>query len=443
MSKKSVLLDSVQEWERDGLIDEKTRTKLNADIEIRYPNRIFNLVSIFSALGGILIGLGILLLVAYNWDAMTKYVKISVIFSAIAVFHFTGYLCALKKKMWVAEGLWLTGSFVFGAGIALIAQIYHIDENPTNGILLFAAGVTVAAFAYRSIPQSIVCFVALAICVWMELDLIQMKSDSTFFLCNPGIIIALTALYLWYFKRSIILYSGIACYLLACLFIMSDTDGSWSLQSMFLGSILLYATSFLLSEKKQWKGTSKIVAQIAAFYFIIPFFLMTFLGICDDGSYQSLPNKIIDIYISWGLHIFFIFAITIVGWIRCKEKPSLYVSLQHFALPICTLILSIILILIYDPNNQFDDSQIVISICTLFNVLFFLSMVYRIYEGGRTQTLLRMLSATFMLCLWLIFCYISMFESTIYRAIAFLSLGLILYAIAFTYRCFNPEMKRG
>ena len=100
----------------------------------RLSNRLF---IIFGILGAILVGLGIILIVAHNWEELSRPVKTILAFVPLAIGQLaTGYTL-LKKKESIAwrEG---SGAFLFlaiGACIALISQIYQIPGSLADFLL--------------------------------------------------------------------------------------------------------------------------------------------------------------------------------------------------------------------------------------------------------------------------------------------------------------------
>ncbi len=110
------------------------------------------LINTIITLGSILIGLGILLFVASNWEKISRPAKIFIIFSVISLFNLGVYYFRFIKQTYLglAEGFCLIGSFAFGAGIWLIAQIYQIHYNFAAGILFWILGILLAAYIYRS-----------------------------------------------------------------------------------------------------------------------------------------------------------------------------------------------------------------------------------------------------------------------------------------------------
>ena len=98
-------------------------------------------------------GLGVILLFAYNWHAIPKFGKLGLVFGALVAAHAAG-LWLFQRADWrkqLGEALSLLGTMLFGAGIWLVAQMYHIDEHYPNGFLLWAAGAVALAWTMPNI----------------------------------------------------------------------------------------------------------------------------------------------------------------------------------------------------------------------------------------------------------------------------------------------------
>lgn len=91
------------------------------------PNRLF---TVFAVLGATLVGLGIILILAHNWDHFSRPVKTMLAFAPMLIGQFFVGYSILKKKSTVwkeASGVFLF--FAVGASLALISQIYNIPGN--------------------------------------------------------------------------------------------------------------------------------------------------------------------------------------------------------------------------------------------------------------------------------------------------------------------------
>jgi len=152
VSKKWVkkLLEETRQWLSEGIIDAGQEARIHA----RYTGQIEyrRLINTIVTLGSILIGLGILLFVASNWDKLGRPTKVAIIFCVISLFDLSGYYFRYIKNQYpgLGEGLLLIGAFSFGAGIWLIAQIYQIHYNFSAGIIFWILGILPVVFIFRS-----------------------------------------------------------------------------------------------------------------------------------------------------------------------------------------------------------------------------------------------------------------------------------------------------
>ncbi|WP_103072519.1 DUF2157 domain-containing protein [Aquimarina sediminis] len=92
--------------------------------DVEKPNRLFTIFGIFGAL---LIGSGIILMLAHNWDNFMRLTKTIIAFIPLIIGQgFTGFSILKKKSNTWKEA---SGTFLFfsvGATIALVSQIYNI-----------------------------------------------------------------------------------------------------------------------------------------------------------------------------------------------------------------------------------------------------------------------------------------------------------------------------
>jgi len=124
-------------------------------------------IRIIVTIGVILIGVGIFSFIAANWQEMTKAVKVSIIVIAMVASYTGGWFLREKwhyKK--TGEALLLLGAIIYGAGIFLVAQMFHTRGNWPDGFILWMIGTIVMAFAaessslfYLAIPVGIIAIV--------------------------------------------------------------------------------------------------------------------------------------------------------------------------------------------------------------------------------------------------------------------------------------------
>src|SRR3989344_4864182 len=92
---KKLFLET-KKWLGEGIINSVQEERIHAFYSSRPKyNRLINTIV---TLGSILIGLGVLLFVASNWDKISRPIKLTIIFSVISFFNFVGSCLHLKKE---------------------------------------------------------------------------------------------------------------------------------------------------------------------------------------------------------------------------------------------------------------------------------------------------------------------------------------------------------
>jgi uncharacterized membrane protein len=163
------LKQELAQWRAAGLVDEALAQRILA----RYPpaaehnwGRV-----IFSAIGAVLVGLGVILFFAYNWQELPKAAKLALVIGALALAHggAIGVARGPDANRGLVEGLHVLGTMLFGAGIWLVAQIYHIDEHYPNAFLVWSAGALAMAWAMPSIAQALLALFLITFWAGVEL----------------------------------------------------------------------------------------------------------------------------------------------------------------------------------------------------------------------------------------------------------------------------------
>ncbi len=130
------------------------------------PNRLF---TIFGVLGALLIGLGIILVVAHNWDGMPRNLKTAFAFLPLVIGQIACAYGLVKKK----GNAWVESSATFlilavGATIALVSQIYNIPGNLSDFLLVWVACTAPLLYLLRS---NLALILHLVLITWYACDL--------------------------------------------------------------------------------------------------------------------------------------------------------------------------------------------------------------------------------------------------------------------------------
>jgi len=120
-----------------GVIDSETAQRMRVHYATQSESGQNRLLVIFGVLGALLVGSGIILMVAHNWDELGRTPKTLLAVLPMLIGQAVCFYTLLKKE---ESQAWREGSstfllFAIGAAISLIAQIYHIPGN-LSGFLL-------------------------------------------------------------------------------------------------------------------------------------------------------------------------------------------------------------------------------------------------------------------------------------------------------------------
>ncbi len=141
---------ALDHWEEKGLLTAKKAAELRANLHTDkdIPNRA---LAIFSSIGAILVGLGVILFVSSNWDQMTPTLKVIILMAGMLGTGFTGYwLQYMKDYEKTGLALQFVNVLIFGASIFLVAQIYHLQLTYWWGALLWLIGTLYMAYVLKS-----------------------------------------------------------------------------------------------------------------------------------------------------------------------------------------------------------------------------------------------------------------------------------------------------
>ena len=174
------LRQEVEAWQQDGTVTAEQAQSILA----RYPEyapgyeasrRRQSLVVGLSILGAILIGLSVITFFAANWNEISRGVKLGSLFIGMALSYGSGYYLWNRAGYGAyAVALVLLGCIIYGAGVHLIGQIYHIDVDNPNLSMFWFLGVAPLAYVTRSRPVMVLAIVVFLAAVgfravpWLE-----------------------------------------------------------------------------------------------------------------------------------------------------------------------------------------------------------------------------------------------------------------------------------
>jgi len=130
--------DELQRWTGAGLLDEATAERIRAfEASRERPAGLRWQVLLALIFGAILLASGISLFVAAHWDELSPMARFAVVMLMLIVLHVGGVLARSRFDR-LAIALHGVGTVAAGAAIALVGQIFNIQEHWPAAVLLWA-----------------------------------------------------------------------------------------------------------------------------------------------------------------------------------------------------------------------------------------------------------------------------------------------------------------
>lgn len=162
-------------WVQAGLISAEQRAAILQWEQVQErPRR--SLTTIFSAIGAVLVVLGIILVVSTNWRDIPLLVKLGAGVVLLLVLYAAGYWVRFGPYARAKSGdaLMLIGAGCFLGDLALVSQQYHIFESFSVPFLLLWLAVVPLSYLLRSRPFAFAS--AAAFTAWVVAEMARMGS---------------------------------------------------------------------------------------------------------------------------------------------------------------------------------------------------------------------------------------------------------------------------
>ena len=151
------------------------------------------LPGIFAMLGALMLAASVSAFVAANWQEIPRTVRLVGILALIAGCFFPALLLERRGMPNGADAAITLATLCFGAGVALVGQMYHLPADWPAGAMLIAIGGLVAAALTGKNGPLVIAFVAMTSWSWGRFDAWQWREIHWSFLLMfvPGFLLAL------------------------------------------------------------------------------------------------------------------------------------------------------------------------------------------------------------------------------------------------------------
>ncbi|MGD0893491.1 MAG: DUF2157 domain-containing protein [Terracidiphilus sp.] len=294
-------------------------------------------------LGAILLACGVVLFVSAHWDEMGPGPRYALVMAMVAVFHLGGGLARASYRG-LSTALHAVGTVATGAAIALVGQIFNIQEHWPAAILLWAIAALAGWALLQDEAQQTLTLLLFPAWIFCELCYAtQNHIGQDVFLGR--FLIAWAVLYLTVFlgsKRKVaqgILFALAAIGCLVGVVITLESWNSWSGTQTFLSfSLQVWAwidvavLPLLLALIKLRKSLAPVAVAIA-FSIALPWCMRLRIQRYDYGNYHnaytySTPNLLAHALVA-------AFCVFIIWWgVRQSSKALVNLGIVGFAITV-------------------------------------------------------------------------------------------------------------
>jgi uncharacterized membrane protein len=396
-----------------------------ASIELYYRQQAGSSggLSIFSAIGAILFGLGIILFFAYNWADMHRFIKLTIIFSFIIASHLGALWFDARQRRSTGEGLALLGTLLFGAGIWLVSQVYHIDEHYPNAFWFWGLAALAMGWARQSAVQ---CLAAIALLfTWGCLEMFDFNQPLH---SSPWWILAGTLPLAWRLRSPWLLLLSTSAFFVLWIFSLIEQLQEASCYVLFAFTVLLVQAGLLSSRtntQHQWGLRTALCVPGFLIYMGIVFAL-TFVNYMDEIGPLHLFENTLQTGFFWGSMT----ASIALSFLALLPLPHLQRSRETDKLHTVLMLVTTLLVFLVGPG-WLDLSYGMLS--GMMNLIFIGHCLLFILHGSQQQHG-KEVAAGCLLFATLVFArYSDLFDSLLSRAAVFLVLGASLFVVGNFY----------
>ncbi|NOZ20792.1 MAG: DUF2157 domain-containing protein, partial [Planctomycetes bacterium] len=388
------LRTELESWTASGVIGRNAAAKLEeryklCDLDEARSKRMKLVLIVVSLIGATMLGMGVILFFAANWDQLAPPHKVALILAAIVTAYSLGYECRFGrwKLPILGEALILLGALFYGAGIWLIAQIYNINAHYPNGALLWGLGILPVAIILRSLV--VTALASLLFALYYGLECFTVASPNYLYLC-----LALGMLGAAYAFRSRLLafvnYFGVAVWFIVSYSVLA----SWPLAVgprlclLVFAGIAAYFLARMHNTSDATRSLSPMYVAISFFTVTIPMYLMTFGDVVRGIKAEAITGKAAIVF--WaGIAAFSLLWTAAVALLARRERADrgVRVPLLTFAETVIAIFVAAVALVFFAfrPSAAGDWLSDESVIALIFNLLLAVVLIGMVAVGSLRQ----------------------------------------------------------
>lgn len=436
------LKNELELWVAEGLIRREQADAIRARYPEPPPGAPWSVI-LFAGFGAVMFGLGVILILAFNWEKIHKFGKLGLVFAVLLAAHAGGlYLRrAGSQQRALGDALHLLGTMLFGAGIWLVAQIYHINEHWPNAIIVWAVGALALAWALPSVVQGAVAVVLL--CVWTGGESCSFQTGVYY---APLLILLGVGLLAWVERSLLLLVLTVPAYILTQSFCLGPHHGTWIVPVVLMLGAVMAAGGEFAGRDERFPAAGPVLRFYGLAIYLIGSYVLTFSD-AQEEYWRHLDGDGGMGFAHWliaGL-------VAILLWVRVLSqatresggrrlfatRPDLVLVPLFFGL---FALLAPVLGRSWSAQVFDGDTGALVGVFVV-NLLFLAQTVVCLHAGCREARGGLAVLGSLMLAAWSLGRYVDMFHELWVRGLVFLILGAVLFWVGVRYARSKTQQK--
>lgn len=371
------LQKEIPSWERKNIINTEQGNSILQVYNLKRADdgKKLDTVKVITLIGSVFFGLGVIFLVASNWQKIPDYIRTIMLLGTTFITLYLGYFYSYEKDGYpnLGKSLLLLAAILWGPCLALICQIYQISSDNWTILLLWSLPILPVAYffdnKYVFILASVLC------CIW---NFLYSGSNNAANYYYPLIVFILLLPAIWNSRIGFFInIAGLTIAGFYCCFLKYE----WL--SLFIGiGLLVY---YLLNQDKKeylytaglafnaWQITYFTVRDTQPnFYFLIPLAILFYFTYRDKLKLSLFINIInVIVWFHYSLYPY------------SKILNDKYVFLTTFVMQaIIGVIIYIAGIMHTDKENSFDGIYKIFGYLNTFVCIYLLSFKKSLLHGS-------------------------------------------------------------
>lgn len=169
---KKRLAADLSRWKSNGWVTDVGEAQIAR--ELASNRRDFGLASALGVLASVLLAFAVMSFVAAHWADIPRGARLAILFGSMWSGYAAAGVLAGRGHRGMSDAAILFAVAVFGASIALISQMFHIEGHAPDGVALWAAGAFLSGVVLRS--SAALAFAMVLVAVWGGMETVEREA---------------------------------------------------------------------------------------------------------------------------------------------------------------------------------------------------------------------------------------------------------------------------